>query len=114
MAIPNGALHRVLEFNVTGQRLMKSPNCDFGTLVAGSVGYLKAKFIFSSEWTSCKKAASFWVGDEEYPVLLDETDTCVIPAEATKNVRFGVSAFGMTTDGKKIPTTKIVVMQEVY
>ena len=104
---------RTLEFVVDQQRARKSPYCSFSGLVAGSVGYLRAKFKFSEEWTGLKKAASFWVGDEEYGALLDSDDSCDIPEEVTKHECFEVSVTGMDNNGKYIPTTKTKVVQEV-
>lgn len=104
---------RVLSFKADGQRLKKQANCDFSGLVAGSVGYLRAEFKFSDEWSECRKAASFWVGDKEYPVLLESDDTCAIPAEALAGELFEVSVLGVKQD-YKILTTKTKVRQEVY
>lgn len=104
---------RVLSFKADGQRLKKQANCDFSGLVAGSVGYLRAEFKFSDEWAECRKAASFWVGDKEYPVLLKSDDTCIIPAEVLAGELFEVSVLGVKQD-YKILTTKTKVRQEVY
>lgn len=104
---------RVLEFVVTGQKLTKKPGCDFSKIVAGSVGYLRAKFYFSrKEWADCKKAASFWYNDTEHAVLLDDDNSCVIPSEALVGRTFEVSVTGAREDGL-IPTSKLKVKQEV-
>jgi hypothetical protein len=92
---------------------MRLPGCDFSGIVAGSVGYLRAKFHFTSrEWARCTKAARFWCGDKEYAVLLDDDNSCDIPAEALKEDRFHVSVLGAKT-GYRIETTKLKVRQEV-
>ena len=104
---------RLLEFEVNKQRLTKKRGCDFSNIVAGTVGYLKAKFYFSqSEWSGCRKAASFWVADTEYAALLDEDDTCVIPSEALVGDRFYVSITGKKAD-YRILTNRAKVKQEV-
>lgn len=104
---------RTLEFVVEGQLIKKKTDCDFSNIVAGSVGYLKAKFYFSSEWDGCKKAASFWSNDgNEYPVLLDSNDECVISPHALTGERFQVSVTGAKTN-YKIKSTKTKVRQEV-
>ena len=104
---------RILDFIVKGQSLTKNPDCDFGNIVAGTKGYLSARFQFyGNEWNGCKKAASFWVGDTEHAVLLDENNSCVIPAEVLINDRFEVSLTGLK-DGLLIKTTKTKVKQEV-
>lgn len=103
---------RVLEFIVNKQRLMRKAGCDFSHIVAGSVGYLRAKFYFSSDWEGLKKAASFWCGEKEYAVLLDTDNSCDIPSEALVDKVFEVSITGAHDNGL-IPTTKIKVKQEV-
>ena len=106
---------RILEFNVAKQRITKKQDCDFSGLVAGSVGYLYAKFHFSeNEWNRCaKKIARFWIGDREYAGALDKDDICEIPPEVLTGKRFGVSVIGASQD-YKIETNKINVRQEVY
>lgn len=104
---------RELVFIADGQRLKKQADCDFSGLVAGSEGYLKAKFVFSSEWDGCKKAASFWVGEQEYPALLDGNDSCIIRPEALVGESFKVSVVGVKTN-YKIVSNRTKVRQEVY
>lgn len=105
---------RILEFDVNKQRLTKKRECSFTNIVAGSIGYLKAKFYFSQdEWRDCRKAASFWVDNNEYAVLLDANDSCIIPPEVLNNDRFQVSVTGVRSN-YKIITNKTKVKQEVY
>lgn len=104
---------RTLKFEVNGQSIKKKTDCDFSGLVAGSVGYLRAKFLFSVEWHGCKKAASFWLGDQEHAVLLDELDSCMIPPEVLTGEQFKVSVTGVKSL-YKITTNKTKVRQEVY
>ena len=107
---------RILEFNVNKQRLMKKEDCDFSFIVAGSAGYLRAKFYFTEDWDGCKKAASFWIGDAEHAVLLNENDECVIPTEVLKGEKFAISVTGLggrVGHQYKITTNKIKVRQEV-
>lgn len=96
------------------QRLTKKSGCDFDGLVAGSVGYLCAKFYFSeNEWHACEsRIARFWLDDKEYATLLDEDDSCMIPQEVLTGKRFGVSVIG-AAPGYKIETNKTTVRQEV-
>ena len=104
---------RVLEFDVTAQRITKKRDCDFSNIIAGTIGYLKAKFFFSlEEWGDCRKAASFWIDDKEYAVLLNEDNSCVIPHEVLVSERFFVSVTGLNTN-YKITTNKVKVKQEV-
>ena len=106
---------RTLEFNVDKQRLNKKSDCDFRGLVAGTVGYLQAKFYFSTdEWNQCSvKIARFWIGEQEHAESLDMNDCCVIPAEVLTGSKFEVSVIG-AAPGYRIETNKITVRQEVY
>ena len=101
---------RTLKFIVTGQQIKKDPSCDFSGLVAGTKGYLRAEFSFSSEWNCCRKAAAFWIMGEEHPAILKE-NACIIPAEALTWSSFEVSVLGMRKD-YKIATGKVKVTQE--
>lgn len=112
---------RILEFTTHKQRLTRTPTCDFSGLVAGSAGYLQAKFNFSPEWDGCKKAASFILKDSngrierEQGVLLSENDTCDIPPEVLTFSEFYVRVKGIKEDGRyRIETSEIRVTQEVY
>lgn len=106
---------RTLEFNVEKQRLNKKRDCDFSGLVAGTVGYLQAKFCFSnSEWAGCStKVARFWLGEQEHAKCLDDNNSCVIPSEVLTGSKFEVSVIG-AAPGYRIETNKITVRQEVY
>lgn len=106
---------RILEFDVKQQRLLKKRDCDFSSIVAGTVGYLRAKFYFSEEWDSWTvKAASFWLNDHEHGMLLDENNSCDIPPEVLKGELFEVSVTGARAGGHRIGTNKIKVKQGVY
>ena len=106
---------RILEFDVNKQRLSKKLDCDFSGLVAGSVGYLQAKFYFSeNEWKSCStRVARFWIGDEEHATLLDSNNMCDIDPAVLTGSKFEVSVLG-AAPGYRIETNKIKVRQEVY
>lgn len=106
---------RILEFDVVKQRITKKQDCDFSDLVAGSIGYLHAKFYFSNnEWNKCtQRVARFWIGDQEHARLLDENDSCDIPPEVLAGKRFSVSVVGVGND-YRIETNKTNVRQEVY
>ena len=104
---------RILEFNVDRQRLMRKRDCDFTGLVAGSIGYLKAKFNFSEEWDNCAKVACFEDADgNPYPIEIGKDGVCNIPAEAVTGERFYVSVIGGRR-GYKLSTNEIKVRQEV-
>lgn len=104
---------RILEFTVEKQRLTRKRGCDFSGIVAGSVGYLTAKFEFSSEWDNCAKVANFEAeGLEPMPVLLDKNGFCLIPSQVLKGDRFSVYILG-GKPGYRIETGKLKVRQEV-
>lgn len=109
---------RTLEFTVRKQRLLRKPTCDFSGLVAGSQGYLYAKFDFSPEWDGCQLGARFIVrdtsGEREYGALLDKNHVCIIPSEALVGDMFYVSVKGVKDGGKyQIESSEIAVKQEV-
>lgn len=104
---------RQLLFTVKEQTLEKNKKSSFNGIVAGTAGYLGAKFIFyGNAWTDCQKAASFWVNDVEYAVLLDSNSSCVIPKEALLGDRFEVSLTGLKND-YIIKTNRVEITQEV-
>lgn len=102
---------RLLEFNVNAQQIEKAQNCDFTNIVAGTTGYLRAHFTFSSEWDNCIKVARFWRGGKEHAVCLRD-DECDVPAEVLSGVTFGVSVLGQH-DTYRITTNRTLVRQEV-
>lgn len=105
---------RILEFDVQKQRLRKHAGCDFTGIVAGSVGYLRAKFYLSpEEWNDCAvKVARFFLGDKESSVKLDSNYSCEIPPEVLTGEKFTVSVLGKSSD-YQIETNEINVKQEV-
>ena len=102
---------RLLKFIVDAQQLSKDPSCDFNNIVAGTSGYLRAHFTFSSEWDDCVKVARFWRGSEEHAVRLVD-DECEIPPEVLVGNTFGVSMLGQSNT-YRIPTNRVSVRQEV-
>lgn len=102
---------RVLKFIVNGQKLQKDSKCDFSGLVSGSSKWLQAEFVFSPEWDVRQKAASFFSQFQEYPVMLDENNKCMIPDEAVASGPFYVSVTGKEGDSM-IPTNMYTVYQE--
>lgn len=104
---------RILEFKVDKQRITKHKDCDFSGIVAGSVGYLQAKFIFSKDWDRCTtKIARFWNDDKEHSVILDDNNECTIPHEALTTTVFGVSVMGVAPSFR-IDSNRTKVRQEV-
>lgn len=102
---------RSLMFKVNGQKIEKDPNCDFSGIVAGTKGYLKAKFTFTEEWNDCILVARFWKGSEEHAARIVK-DECDIPPEALTGKAFKVSVIGKR-GGYLIKTNRILIEQEV-
>lgn len=102
---------RTLIFDVIGQTLKKSDNCDFSGIISGTSDYLVARFNFSLEWYGCKIAASFWIGKDEYAVPVKNGE-CVIPKEALTGTRFAVSLTGVNSK-YRITTNAMSVFQGV-
>lgn len=103
---------RTLKFIVNKQIIMQDPKCNFDGLIPGTEGYLKAEFIFSSDWRESTKVAAFFspLGKEYQPQKLEDGRTCVIPAEALKYRKFKIQAIGRKGDTKLI-TNKLTVSQ---
>jgi hypothetical protein len=83
-------------FNVKNQTIQKDNSCDFSGLVAGTSGYLKAKFSFSEDWSGCAKVAGFFLkdGKEFPPCVLDDENSCFIPTEILKYHEFNIKVYG--------------------
>ena len=101
---------RNLVFKVEGQRITReNPN---ELIVAGTYGYFKAKFLFSSDWDDYQKVAGFYTkhGQELPPKVIDEENTCDIPKEALELHEFKIKLFGKK-NGRFITTKPIVIKQ---
>lgn len=102
---------RTLHFTVTGQTITRSAGCDFDGIVAGSRGYLFARFHFSADWDGCKKVAVFKCGGKEYPAPL-VAGACEIPPEALTGPLVQVYVLGRR-GGLEIPTGEVAFAQDV-
>lgn len=80
----------VLHFVVNNQIIART---DTFVPVRNSRNYLYAEFEFKTDdWAGKSKTALFHSGDgEPVPILLGETDTCLIPAEVLTSTSFTVS-----------------------
>ena len=99
---------RILEYKVNGQRIIPIGNHD--GLVAGSKGYLKAKFNFDNSWDGCEKVVSFSSGNKEYAKFLDENDSCIIPYEVLSGKSFNIYVEGRKEE-YRIPSRTITEQQ---
>lgn len=96
---------RVLEFIATGQTLKRAPACDFSGIVAGSKGYLFARFHFSRDWAGCKKVAVFTCKGKEHPVGLKD-NMCEVPPEVLTGGPVQVHVLG-ARGACRIPTDPV-------
>lgn len=100
---------RILDFIVSGQKIIRDPKCDFSGIASGSRGYLKARFRFSADWRGCKAAVIFYCRGKEIPVPL-KTSICDIPDDALIGSSIGVKVIGKKGD-MVIPTNTIYFEQ---
>ena len=87
---------RTLVLNVKGQSIYPNSPSDIGGLVAGTSGYVRVKFICSSDWNGCIKVAGFKSsnGVEFSPSPLDNDNSCIIPQEALAYHEFEIVLLG--------------------
>lgn len=80
----------ILKFVVNNQIIERT---DTFVPVRSSKNYLYAEFDFQTDdWNSKSKTVLFRSGDNEpVPILLGETDTCIVPAEVLVGASFSVS-----------------------
>lgn len=105
---------RTLRFTVNKQRLRKDPKCDFGSIVAGSVGYLEAEFSTTSDWTNCTMIAYFTGMDEETEEYMPVVNgKCEIPSNVLKGKAFSVQLIGNIGDDYKLVSTREIIMQKM-
>lgn len=103
-------MKRVLVFRVNEQKLEKDPSCSFEGIVAGTKGYLKAKFSFNRAWNGCACIAVFRKLLEEHPAVL-KSGECDIPAEVLDWDTFHVRVVGRRGDGSVVTTNEVEVKQ---
>lgn len=103
---------RTLVFDVKDQIIRRSASCDFSGLVAGTSGYLEARFVFSSAWNNCAKVVGFFSkNDEELPpCVLKDNNTCIIPEDVLKHHEFKIRLYGKRK-GYTIITQPITIKQ---
>ena len=90
----------------------KSSSCDFSGLVAGTSGYLQARFVFSEEWSGFSKVVGFFSKDgvEFPPAVLRKDNTCCIPSEALAHHEFNIVVYGKNR-GVLITTRPVTIKQ---
>lgn len=80
----------ILKFVVNNQIIERA---DTFVPVRSSKNYLYAKFDFQTDdWSGKSKTVLFWSGDNDpVPILLGETNSCLVPAEVLTGTSFSVS-----------------------
>lgn len=102
---------RELRFIVDRLKLKKDLDCDFRNIVAGSVGYLRAVFETTSEWSGCAMVARFsGDGKEDFAPVVD--GKCVIPSSVLGGRSFMVQLLGTRGDDYRIASTEVIVLQK--
>lgn len=104
---------RVLVFNVKGQTIQPNSLSEISGLVAGTSGYIKAKFLFSDDWKGCAKVVAFNSvdGEEFEPKGLDAENSCLIPSEALEYHEFDMKVLGKGKGDYTITTRPIRIKQ---
>lgn len=95
---------RMIEFSVDQQRIKNIDSVR--SIYGGTDNYLKLKFSFSDDWNDCTKAISF--GSKEIAKLLDNEDSCVVPAEAFDERQLSFYLVGKA-ENYRIQTKKFVI-----
>lgn len=97
----------ILKFVVNNQIIERTDT--FVPPVRSSENYLYAEFDFqTNDWSGKSKTALFHSGDgETVPILLGDTDTCLIPAEVLTGTSFSVSIIAGNLITANIVTVKL-------
>lgn len=105
---------RTLRFIVDKQRMRKDPKCDFGSIVAGSIGYLEAEFKVSSDWANCAMIAYFTGMTEDEAEYEPVTNgKCKIPSNVLTGKAFTVQLIGTIGEDYKLVSTREIIMQKM-
>lgn len=104
---------RTLVFNVRGQTIHPNSLSEISGLVAGTSGYIKAKFLFSDDWNGCAKVVAFSTidGKELTPAKLDFDNSCIVPADALEYHEFELRILGKGIGDYTIKTRPIRIKQ---
>lgn len=107
---------RELIFDVKQQRLTKNKDCDFGHIVAGTKGYLVAKFNLDENWDDCVVAVSYFDTEgNESGDILDKNCISYIPASVLKGEWFEIRLVAFNNSNNyMITSNKVKVEQEVF
>lgn len=93
-----------IQFSIKGQEIYSYSN-QFPLIADLSIGFVRAKFNFSSDWNGLEKVAQFTQGGTTYNQVLIN-DECIIPNEIQAG-EFFISVFGTDSSGIRGTTTPI-------
>lgn len=96
----------ILKFVVNNQIIERT---DTFVPVRSSKNYLYAEFDFQTDdWNGKSKTVLFRIGNNEpIPILLGETNTCLVPAEVLQDTSFSVSIIAGNLITANIVTVKL-------
>lgn len=96
----------ILHFIINNQIIERT---DTFVPVRGSKNYLYAEFEFQTDdWDGKSKTVLFRIGNNEpIPILLGETNTCLVPAEVLQDTSFSVSIIAGNLITANIVTVKL-------
>lgn len=103
---------RILPFVVNGQKLEKSDNESFESLIRGSTGYLKCSFTFDESWDGYTKAVEFLSTESSQYFFLNKDNTIDIPSNITSLPYFKVKLIGILDKESKFSTNAVLVKQK--
>lgn len=95
-----------IQFSVKGQEIYSYSN-QLPLVADLSIGFVKVKFNFSSDWSDLEKVAQFTQGGTTYNQVLIN-DECIIPNEIQAG-EFFISVFGTDSSGTR-GTTALIKM----
>ena len=103
---------KTLPFEVNGQKLEKSDNESFESLIRGSTGYLKCSFTFDESWDGYTKAVEFLSIESPKYFFLNKDNTIDIPSNITSLPYFNVKLIGILGKESKFSTNAVLVKQK--
>lgn len=103
---------KTLPFKVNGQKLEKSDNESFESLIRGSTGYLKCSFTFDESWDGYTKAVEFLSTESPQYFFLNKDNTIDIPSNITSLPYFKVKLIGILGKESKFFTNAVLVKQK--
>lgn len=99
-----------LQFEVNKQTLAKRDG--FERLVAGTKGYMRALFSFSSDWTIYRDRTAVFTSREAGEHRVDiKNNTCMVPDDIAACMSFKVYVEGVSHSGATMRSGRVTVIQ---